>query len=101
MINKRLIGTVSESKKYIAANVVLQWCSLLANISMIFAISQLLQKLLTQTLGATTIIATTAIILVSILIRFVCTTGAAKMSYFSSKSVKKILRQKIYQKLLK
>ena len=49
MINKRLIGTVSESKKYIAANVVLQWCSLLANISMIFAISQLLQKLLTQT----------------------------------------------------
>lgn len=26
MINKRLIGTVSESKKYIAGNVVSQWC---------------------------------------------------------------------------
>ena len=25
MINKRLIGTVAESKKYIAGNVVLQW----------------------------------------------------------------------------
>ena len=29
MINKRLIGTVSESKKYIAGNVILQWCSCL------------------------------------------------------------------------
>ena len=57
MINKRLIGTVSESKKYIAANVVLQWCSLLANISMIFAISQLLQELLRKPSAATTIIA--------------------------------------------
>lgn len=34
MINKRLIGTVAESKKYIAGNVVLQWCSLAANIAM-------------------------------------------------------------------
>ena len=25
MINKRLIGTVKESKKYIAGNVILQW----------------------------------------------------------------------------
>lgn len=34
MINKRLIGTVSESKKYIAGNVALQWLSLAANIGM-------------------------------------------------------------------
>ena len=35
MINKRLIGTVGESKKYIAGNVALQWLSLAANIGMI------------------------------------------------------------------
>ena len=34
MINKRLIGIVSESKKYIAGNIVAQWCSLAANIVM-------------------------------------------------------------------
>ena len=34
MINKRLIGTVAESKKYIAGNVILQWCSLTANIAL-------------------------------------------------------------------
>ena len=33
MINKRLINAVKESKKYIAWNVILQWCSLLANIA--------------------------------------------------------------------
>lgn len=30
MIDKRLIGTVSESRKYIAGNVVCQWCALVA-----------------------------------------------------------------------
>ncbi len=34
MINKRLIGTVPDSKKYIAGNVVCQWISLAANITM-------------------------------------------------------------------
>ena len=34
MINKRLIGAVKESKKYIAGNVFFQWVSLCANIVM-------------------------------------------------------------------
>lgn len=45
MINKRLIGTVRESKKYIAGNVALQWCALAANIAMIGAICRLLEQL--------------------------------------------------------
>ena len=45
MINKRLIGTVEESKKYIAGNVACQWVSLAANISMMGAIAHLLQRL--------------------------------------------------------
>ena len=42
MINKRLIGTVAESKKYIAGNVILQWCSLTANIALMLSISRML-----------------------------------------------------------
>ena len=37
MMNKRLIGTVKESKKYIAGNVFFQWVSLCANIVMMTA----------------------------------------------------------------
>ena len=48
MINKRLIGTVSESKKYIAANVALQWLSLAANIVMMTAVTWFLAGLFTK-----------------------------------------------------
>ena len=44
MINKRLIGAVPESKKYIAGNVALQWCSLCANIAMMSAVTALLKR---------------------------------------------------------
>ena len=42
MMDKRLIGTVKESKKYIAGNVITQWISLIANIAMMTAITVLL-----------------------------------------------------------
>ena len=45
MINKRLIGTVSESKKYIAGSVAFQWCALAANICMGAAAGRLLEGL--------------------------------------------------------
>ena len=35
------------------------------------------------------------------MIRFLCTAGASRMSYLSSKAVKKTLREKIYEKLLR
>lgn len=46
MINKRLIGTVPDSKPYIAGNVALQWFSLLSNAGMIFSFAWFLQQLL-------------------------------------------------------
>ena len=49
MINKRLIGTVGESKKYIAGNVAFQWLSLAANIVMMDSITRLLAALFENT----------------------------------------------------
>lgn len=101
MINKRLIGTVSESKKYVAGNVVLQWSSLIANITMMTSITMLLQDLFHKTASRTSITTTALAAVLAVLIRFVCTTGASRMGYLSSRAVKKVLRGKIYQKLLK
>jgi ABC-type transport system involved in cytochrome bd biosynthesis fused ATPase/permease subunit len=101
MINKRLIGTVRESKKYIAANVALQWCSLVANIALMAALMGLLQGVYTQTAQTAQFAATLGIAAVAIAVRFACTVGAAQMSYRSSKAVKRILRERIYQKLLR
>ena len=40
MIDKRLIGMMGDSKRYIAKNVALQWLALAANVAMIFAVSR-------------------------------------------------------------
>ena len=101
MINKRLIGTVAESRKYIAGNVVLQWCSLAANIAMMFSITNLFAGLYYGNTSSHTLWATAAVVVLALVIRFLCTTGASRMSYLSSKAVKKTLREKIYEKLLR
>ena len=101
MINKRLIGTVAESKKYIAGNVVLQWCSLAANIAMMFSITNLFAGLYYGSTGSFALWMTAVVVLLALLIRFLCTTGASRMSYLSSKAVKKTLRESIYEKLLR
>ena len=101
MINKRLIGTVAESRKYIAGNVVLQWCSLAANIAMMFSITNLFAGLYYGNTSTHTLWATAAVVVLALVIRFLCTTGASRMSYLSSKAVKKTLREKIYEKLLR
>ena len=101
MINKRLIGTVAESKKYIAGNVVLQWCSLAANIAMMFSITNLFAGLYYGSTSPASLWVTAAVAALALLIRFLCTTGASRMSYLSSKAVKKTLRERIYEKLLR
>lgn len=100
MINKRLIGTVRESKKYIICNVILQWCGLAASIAMMASTAWLIGKLYEGEAGQTEVLLTGAVVAAVILIRFLCTTGASRMSYLSSRAVKKTLRARIYEKLL-
>ena len=101
MINKRLIGTVKESKKYIAGNVICQWVSLAANITMMGAIAAMLQGLFDGSAGEAQIALTALIASVAVVVRFVCATTASRMGYLSSKAVKKTLREMIYRKLLR
>ena len=101
MINKRLIDTVSESKKYIAGNVAFQWISLVANIVMIGAICGLLEKLFQKEMTSSDFLLTVYIAFGAIVIRFVCNIAATRMGYLSSKAVKQKLREMIYSKLLR
>lgn len=100
MINKRLIGAVPESKKYIAGNVALQWCSLCANIAMMSAVTALLAALFAGEVTQSKIVTTAVIALAAVAVRYGCTVGALRMGYLSSKAVKKTLRGAIYDKLL-
>ena len=101
MMNKRLIGTVRESKKYVVGNVISQWISLAVNIGMMAAIAKMLQSLYMGTIGSRQVALTAILAVVAVGIRFLCAVISSRMSYLSSKEVKKILRQMIYKKLLR
>ncbi len=99
MMDKRLINTVSGSKKYIAGNVACQWVSLAANIAMMTAVTRLLMKLYNgEDNGFGAVV---AVIAAAVVIRYICAGLSSRMSYLSSKAVKKTLREKIYEKLLR
>ncbi len=101
MIDKRLVGMVPDSKKYIAGNVVLMWCSLVANIVMMSGIALLLQILFLKTADSRDIVLFAGLVAAVNVARYFLTTGASRMSYLSARAVKKTLREQIYQKLLK
>lgn len=101
MMDKRLIGTVKESKKYIAGNVITQWISLIANIAMMTAITVLLSAVFTDNISDNLIPVTAVTAGLAVIIRAVCSMVSSRMSYLSSKAVKRVLREKIYSKLLR
>lgn len=100
MINKRLIETVRESKKYIVGNVVCQWISLVANIVMMCTIAWLLQEIYEGSAGKKAFGLTAIITVLALVVRFGCSVFASQMSYLSSRTVKRTLREMIYRKLL-
>lgn len=106
MIKKNLINLLSHAKKYVVYNVLCQWIALLAQIAAIFTISGLLEKIIFGNVSLNgelwTEIGKSAIILLAVIvIRYLCDRLAAKSSYAASVDVKRILREKIYNKLLK
>ena len=66
MINRRLIGTVGESRKYIALNVVCQWVSLAANILMMGTVAHLLQCLPDGSADRNAVIATGSVAVMAV-----------------------------------
>lgn len=101
MMNKRLINTVSQSKKYIAGNVAFQWCSMAANIAGVFAAGNLIGRLAAGKPEKEVLWGTVLVVIAVLAVRCICLLGSARMSFLSSESVKKTLRREIYQKLLR
>ena len=101
MIKKRLVDLLSHAKKYIVYQVAWNCLSLLCQIVMIYCVSMLLEQVLFW--GVTTGEAARfgGIAVLAMALRFVCDRGASRASYYASVDVKRILRDKIYEKLLR
>lgn len=101
MIDKRLIGMVPESKKYVAGNVLMQWISLAANVVLMMSITRFFASLYAKNVTGKDFAVFAVIAVMAVAIRFFCAIGASRMGFLSSKKVKKMLREAIYTKLLK
>lgn len=100
MIKTRLIEQVPSSKKYIALTVLAQWLKTVANIVMIFILSNLLAQILDgKAFDFKGLLPYLDAIAAVMLVRYLCGYASSQTAFFASSEVKKVLRQKMYKKL--
>lgn len=100
MIKTRLIEQVPSSKKYIALTVLAQWLKTVANIVMIFILSNLLAQILNgKAFDFKRLLPYLGGIAAVMFVRYLCGYASSQTSFFASSEVKKVLRQKMYKKL--
>lgn len=101
MIKTRLVRLLSHAKKYIVYNVMWQWMALIAQVVSVFTIAGLFGKLYAKKAASGDIVKCACVFVAVLVVRFLCDKMAAGASYKASVDVKCILRDKIYEKLLK
>ena len=119
MINKRLINLCSESKKYIALTIFVNWLAVICNILIILLIGQFINKMaagqkldLTNNsvisamskfnlVGNISLLMAVIAIVVLLAVRYTCNILYAKFSNEASSGVRVKLRELIYKKLLR
>lgn len=101
MIKTRLVRLLSHAKKYIVYNVMWQWMALIAQVVSVFTIAGLFGKLYAKKAASGDIVKCACVFASVLVVRFLCDKMAAGASYKASVDVKCILRDKIYEKLLK
>ena len=101
MFDKRLMLLCPESKKYILGNILLQFLELCLNAAMIVTIAISVQRFYDGTWSLRNLSLPMLIILCTVILRFFTTRWAVRMSYLASRTVKRVMREKIYGKLLR
>lgn len=101
MFDKRLMQMCPESRKYIIGNIILQFLELCCNTAMILVIAFSVQNLYDKTWGVSDLVVPAAVIAATVVLRFFTTKYATRMSYLASRTVKRVMRERIYEKLLK
>ena len=101
MIKTRLVGLLSHAKKYIVYTILWQWAALLSQVIAVFTIADLLERVGYGAVTATTVKRTVFTLAIVVVIRFFCERMGARSSHLACVDVKRILREKIYEKMLK
>lgn len=101
MIKTRLIKLLAHGKKYIVQQVIWQWLSLICQVIMIYQAAILIEKVLYKKASGEAFLQCLLIVALCILARIFFDRQSTYASFKASTDVKRILREKIYEKLLK
>ena len=101
MIKKRLIELLAHSKKYIGYTVMWQWLALISQIAVVFTIAGIMEGILYGTFTDMDLWRAGAVFCMVFMVRFVCEKMGARTSYLACVDVKRILRERIYEKMLR
>ena len=96
MIKTKLIKLLADSKKYIVYNVFWQWAALISQIIIVYIIANIIAKL-PDPVSYMDVVK----LLAALAVRFVSDRLASVASYRASVDVKRVLREKIFDKLLR
>lgn len=96
MIKTKLIKLLADSKKYIAYNIFWQWAALISQIIIVYIIANIIAKL-PAPLNYMDVVK----LLAALAVRFVSDRLASMASYRASVDVKRVLRERIFDKLLR
>lgn len=95
------MGLLSHAKKYIVYTILWQWLALLSQVIAVFSIAELLEKVIYGSVTLESVERTVLTLILVVVIRFFCERMGARSSYLACVDVKRILREKIYEKMLK
>ena len=101
MFDKRLLAMVPQARRFIIADVALQWIGLLANIILLFLIGAFLQSSLAGEADAQGALALIGAAAAAIIVRMACQSGAQIMGQKAATAAKQTVRSEVYGKLVK
>lgn len=97
MMDKRLLALVPEALRHVLATVAWQWAGLVGNVALVWVIARVASSLVA---GAAASQLALPLLAAGIVLRVVAARMAARESFAASQDVKRVLRRRIYEKLL-
>lgn len=103
MFHKRLLREFPENRKCVAGIVAAQWVSLLANVTLMFALAQFVGDLLAageKGAPSNSVVMLLTVFAAAFAVRLLAANVADRLSYQASTRVKRRLRERVYEKLM-
>lgn len=101
MFDKRLLALVPGVKRLIAADVLLQWVALLANIALFLLLGSFLERLLNGSAQPSDLAVLVAVCAMVLAVRLACQTAAQRKGQAAAAKAKTTVRKAVYEKLVK